>query len=218
MNLQAGDIMACYGTDRPSWVIRLGTFSLWGPPRLWLGPSHVAVICEHPSEGLLWVESTSLCRHPCIFRGEPVDGVQAHRPQNRIADYMASGGCVEIYRPTRLNRLTAAESQRLTDVLMGLLADGVAYDLRDAIVSGTRFWKRLRLRCFPGDVEQVFCSELIAGLYMELGHMRRDNPARFNPACLLRQLLAHAVVEHAGLAIVPSTPASAANVRLRAAA
>lgn len=66
----------------------------------------------------------------------------------------------------------------------------VTYDLGGALLSGTRLFKRTRL--LPSaDLNELFCSELVAAVCMRLGRMNRSNPTRFNPACLLRELVRH---------------------------
>lgn len=185
---QPGDIAACYGTDRVSRVISLGTASLFAPRRLRLGPSHVAILCEHRGSPL-WLESTTLCRHPCAILGYPVSGVQSHLPEDRIRDYVEDGGRVDVYRLTGIDRLSQSESEMLSRILIRhFLGRLITYDTGGALLSGTRLFKRTRL--FPrADLNELFCSELVAAVLMRLGRMNRANPTRYNPACLLRQLV-----------------------------
>ena len=44
---QPGDLAACFGRDWVSRSISFGTASLWAPKRLRIGPSHVAMLCDH---------------------------------------------------------------------------------------------------------------------------------------------------------------------------
>lgn len=190
MKFQPGDIAACYGSDFASRVISWGTASLFGPGPLRIGPSHVAIIVDHPRRDLLtWCESTSLCRRPCLEQGTAVDGCQAHRPEDRIDDYLESGGSVDIYRLAAIQSLSTAESELLTRIVWHhLIEKRVHYDLRGAILSGTRLLKRTHL--FPGaDLDSLFCSEWIAAVLQRLGRMNHANPARFHPAGLLRELV-----------------------------
>ena len=92
---QPGDLVACYGSDWISRVIQWVTWSPFSTSELRLGPSHVAIMTES-DRGLLWVESTTLCPHPCVVRGELVSGCQAHEPSNRIQDYLSMGGSVAV--------------------------------------------------------------------------------------------------------------------------
>lgn len=182
---EAGDLVACYGTNAASRFISAITAQPTAPGGLRWGPSHVAIVCKYRDRDL-WVESTTMCDHPCEIQCEPVDGVQAHIPQNRIADYVSSGGRVDVYRLVGLNKLSEAESKLLTQiVLRHLLGRRRAYDLRGALISGTRL-----LRLIPGaKLEDLFCSELVAAVLMRLGRMNHSNPARYHPARLLRELV-----------------------------
>ena len=89
------DIAACYGTGFTAKAISYGTASLLAPPRLKIGPSHVAMFCEY-QQRMVWIESTTLCPHPCEITGRPINGCQAHHPETRIADYLADGGRVDL--------------------------------------------------------------------------------------------------------------------------
>lgn len=193
MDLKAGDIAACYGTDRPARLIQWETVSLLAPPGLRLGPSHVAIIAATKAlargnrSQLVWCESTTLCDHPCLFRGRPVSGIQAHWPEQRIADYVDAGGRVAIYRLRPFDILLPSESRYLMQQLHGLLHQRIDYDYRGAAISGTRLYKWLGH--LAADEQTLFCSELIAALLQRLGRMNRSNPTRFNPASLLRELV-----------------------------
>lgn len=188
MEFQPGDIAACYGTDWTSRLIRWGTCSIFPPAPLRLGPSHVALLCRW-RERMIWVESTTLCQHPCLFHQRPVSGVQAHAPEERIGDYVRQHGWVEIYRLTQFHRLCPQESRLLTKLLLDeFLGVELRYDLRGAMLSGTRLLQLTR--CFPGaDLEELFCSELVAAVVMRMQRMNHSNPSRYNPARLLRELV-----------------------------
>jgi hypothetical protein len=208
VEFQPGDIAACFGTDRVSRAISLGTARPFAPKRLKIGPSHVAILCDHSVEGMIWVESTSLCRHPCIFRGDRVSGVQAHHVSERIADYTRVGGRVDLYRLVEIDQLRDKESKRLTAMLVNWIAANVDYDTGGAICSGERVFKFLDY--FPGaDLSSLFCSELVAAVLQRLGRMNRANPATFNPATLLRQLVRQGVYRY-----VDSYQSSVENVEV----
>ncbi len=184
------DIAACYGTGLAAKAISYGTASLLAPPRLRIGPSHVAVLCEFHGR-MVWVESTTLCRHPCVIMARHINGCQAHLPETRIQDYVSQGGRVDLYRLSPIEKLSTEESHLLTRILVRhFIGKRVTYDLGGALVSGTRLFKRTRL--LPSaDLNELFCSELVAAVCMRLGRMNRSNPTRFNPACLLRELVRH---------------------------
>ncbi|CAK9010357.1 Uncharacterized protein SCF082_LOCUS10638 [Durusdinium trenchii] len=188
MTWRPGDIAACFGRDVTSRLISWGTASLLAPAGLRVGPSHVAIICEYLGQPV-WVESTTRCRHSCLIRGRRVAGVQTHTIDERVADYVEAGGSVDQYRLTPINRLSSAETELLTEILLRqFVANEVTYDLAGALLSGTRAFQWTRL--FPGaDLEQLFCSELVAAVAMRLNRMNHANPTRFNPARLLRGLV-----------------------------
>jgi hypothetical protein len=178
--------MACHGRDLLSRSISWGTASLVAPRRLRVGPSHVALIAEYHGSPL-WVESTTMCNEPCVIRRHQAQGVQAHLIDRRINEYIGNGGRIDLYRLTPIERLSSAESELLTKILLGhFLARNTEYDTGGAMISGTRLFKFTRL--LAADLNKVFCSELIAACLMRLGRLNRSNPTRFNPACLLRQL------------------------------
>lgn len=187
-DFQPLDLLACYGTDATARAITWLTASALAPRRLKLGPSHVAVICKH-HDSPLWLESTTLCPHPCAVLGFKIDGVQAHLPELRIHDYVNAGGRVDVYRLSPVDRLSQVESELLSKILVShFIGQRVTYDLGGALLSGTRLFKRTRL--LPAaDLNELFCSELVAKVLMRLGRLNRANPTRYNPACLLRQVV-----------------------------
>ena len=182
------DIAACYGSGLTARAISYGTASLLAPKHLRIGPSHVAVLCEFHGR-MVWVESTTLCPHPCVILNRQVSGCQAHLPEIRIHDYVTADGHVDLYRLTPIDRLSQPESQLLTRILVRhFIGRQVTYDVGGALLSGTRLFKRTRL--LPkADLNELFCSELAAKVLMRLGRLNRSNPTRYNPACLLRELV-----------------------------
>jgi len=185
---QSLDLLACYSPDWVGQLISYGTASVFAPQHLRIGPSHIAIICEHQSTPI-WVESTTLCSHPCLILKRAVNGVQAHVPEMRIQDYVQAGGHVDLYRLSDIDQLSVDESKLLNTILIRhFIFREITYDLGGALLSGTRLFKRTRL--FPGaDLNELFCSELVAAVLMRLGRMNRSNPTRYNPACLLRELV-----------------------------
>jgi hypothetical protein len=187
-SFQPLDIVACFGADITSRTISWATASPLAPSRLRIGPSHVAVICEFQGQSV-WIESTSQCSHPCLVHGEIMTGCQAHKPETRIDDYVQQGGCIDLYRLSPVDQLSQRESALLTRILLRhFVGRRVTYDFGGALLSGTRLFKHTRL--LPGaDLHSLFCSELAAKVLMRLGRLNRDNPTKYNPASLLRQLV-----------------------------
>lgn len=191
---QPGDLFACWGNDWQSMAISLRTSSLRGPWELRWGPSHIAIACPRwypyhtqPS----WWESTSLCDRECLEACRRVSGVQVHHIADRLLDYLCDGGRVRVYRLTEIDRLTPDETRRLRDLLgLGLQdddEDGSPYDMKGALVSGTRILRKFV--AWKNQLDKVFCSELVAAVLQRLGRLCRENPSSFTPAQLLRRLL-----------------------------
>ena len=195
MDAQPGDIFACWGTGWISRGISLETSLLsWltGPTRLRWSPSHVAIASpRHDHAGCWWIESTQLCDRHCLEAQRRVSGVQVHHVESRIDDYANSGGRVEQYRLTDIDRLDEDDVWRLQNVLMCHVGrkdrSAVGYDTAGALFSGLRVLPRLPIS--RANLETVFCSELIAAVLQRLCRMNRANPARFNPGLLLRKLV-----------------------------
>jgi hypothetical protein len=203
MTYEPGDLFACHGMDRAARVIRWGTCSPWAPRGLRLGPSHVAVCGSMAVPGselrqVVWIESTTLSRLPCLVRGEPTAGMQVHYPSQRIAEYRAAGGRVDLYRLAKIQALDDDEAALLNRILLEhFVRAGVRYDMRGAILSGARLLKWAG--CLPSaNLDQLFCSEVCAAVLMRLGRMNHENPTRFNPASLLRELVGQGVYYLAG--------------------
>jgi hypothetical protein len=197
---QPGDVLCFRGTDFVSRLIQWGTLLTtgpWWPPRL--PPSHVGMILDRNGDGrpqdMVLAESTTMSHRPCLERFELHDGVQLQRPLERIGDY---GGACEVWRLVPMESLSGGESRLLTRIVMDYyIRDGkVGYDLLRASISGTRW---LRLLDHP-DPLKAFCSQLCYALLARVGRLPKDDPARYNPARLLRAMrrvgIARRVVSH----------------------
>ena len=208
MMFQAGDIAACFGAQPVSRLIEYGTASLLAPARLRIGPSHVAMLCEH-KEAMSWVESTSLCRRACLVQRRIVRGTQVHHPCERVRDYVANGGRVDVYRLSPIYRFSESESRLLAKILIEhFVRLGIGYDLGGALLAGTRVFKCLRL--FPrADLDQLFCSELLAAVLMRLGQLNHGNPTKYTPAGLLRVLVNQGTYQYASPAVFAGGPGAA---------
>lgn len=203
MNFEPGDLLLFYGRDFSSRVIEWAT----------RGPSHVGIVCPHETGAgaevrretpaprpdrappptdvnagrsersrTLLFESTTLCDLPCALSGRTIRGVQAHDPLERIACYHGAVARLRLARAWRLNR---HEIALLHQWLMNVASE--PYDLRGALVSGTRLFKWSLLMPYP-DLESLFCSELCAAALMRLHRMPLENPSVYNPASLVREL------------------------------
>lgn len=181
--------MACWGTDRVSRVISIGTFRVLAPSGLRYGPSHVAMVAKHWKLGPLWCESSTLSKQPCELRGERVDGCQAHPIDRRVIEIADAGGRVEVYRLAPIFELDTHESGLLADIVFRHLIDkGIRYDWPHVLLAGTRVIKRTAL--MPSESrDAVFCSEMVAAILMRLGRLCVGNPTKYSPADLLRELV-----------------------------
>ena len=186
--MQTGDILAFYGVDAASTMIRAATCWPLDPWSCWRPPSHVAMVWEHRGRPLL-VESTTLCGRPCVVRGEPVSGTQAHFPYERVGDYVSAGGSVDLYQISgEINALTPGEDRRLNKWCEALIQEEASYDMRGAILSGSRLMPLLHL--LPdANLQSMFCSELLAAVLMRVGLMNIGNPGWYNPGRLIRELV-----------------------------
>ena len=172
MEFEPGDLLIFYGRNFTSRVIEWAT----------QGPSHVGIVCPHLQYKSLLFESTTLCDEPCILTGKCVRGVQAHEPGLRIAHYAGSVSVLRLMPAWRLNR---EETHLLERWLMHVANE--PYDLRGALLSGTRLFKWTALMPYP-DLDSLFCSELCAAALMRLHRMPLTNPSLFNPAFLVREV------------------------------
>lgn len=175
MQFQAGDILACYGAGWESNVIRWAT---WGPSHVGI----VAPISPDAPNNLVLFESTTLCSHRCLITGEQWNGVQAQRITDRIKDY---GGKVQRLSLMPAWELSKDESCLLSHILTKHYV-GLPYDMEEALISGTRILKWSSFLPYPNG--HLFCSELVSFCLMRLCRMGHDNPARFNPASMIRRL------------------------------
>ena len=190
MHLQAGDVFACYGTDRAGRLIRAWTTlpPPLAPRGLRAGISHVAIAAPDPRGQMAWWESTSLGDRKCLVQGRVVRGVQVHDPEARMADYIRAGGKVVIYRLVEIDQLTSIEQHNLFVMLRGYVKRRTSYDFAGAAISGLQICSLIRWLKVADD-DELFCSELIAAVLQRLCRMNRENPARFHPARLLRTLV-----------------------------
>jgi hypothetical protein len=191
---EPGDIFACFGADSVSRLISWQTAIPWAPSALRFGPSHVAIASQLDAirgAELVWIESTTLTRRRCLFRGESVHGCQVHQIADRVSDYVNAGGRVDVYRLTPINRLTAGNVRELAQDLEWYVREAYGYDAASALFSGTKLIRAVDkvFSFWTPAPHSVFCSQLLAAELQALGLMNRDNPQRFHPGRLVRQLV-----------------------------
>lgn len=173
-----------FGTWRTAWLIVLAvTVSLiWGLARGWVWASHVGIVCVfrrevYPRRGMLLVESTTLCDEPCQITGKKINGVQAHRPETRIAGY---AGRVWLLRPSAKHPLSHGDMWRLADAAKRWI--GTPYDTAGAIRSATDLPA-------DGDDTAIFCDALVYELLAEIQKVPPADSKQYTPASLVRLLV-----------------------------
>ena len=118
-----------------------------------------------------------MCDQPCLYHGEPVSGVQAHYPSDRLQEY---DGYVWRFRPAEGWRLSNDERSDLTKLIYHQFDDH--YDLGGALRSVTD--------CPAIYREQVrFCSDLVATAYMRVGRLGLSNSKGYTPSGLAKTLV-----------------------------
>lgn len=132
-----------------------------------------------------------MVHRPCLEAKRKVSGVQCHAVGDRLKDYLWEGR-VDVYRLTPINAMCGHAVQDMRDDLISwFIRENVSYDFASAVFSGADVIRSIDK--FTGmmipKLESVFCSQLIAAELMSLCRMNRDNPQRYNPGRLLRNLV-----------------------------
>lgn len=180
-DVKAGDLVAVSGRGPVSWGIQLGTLSVPNIPPLGRlgGISHVGVVVPVFGE-LLVYESTSFDRPQCVRTGRTAPkGVQAHY----LSTLLEAGGKVWHY-PLR-RELYFHEEDRLLAAVEECL--GRDYDFFGAGKSwgGLVRWTIRRLISHENAAE-LFCSELVAHAWTQVGLLHTRNTESWNPNRLCR--------------------------------
>ena len=174
--ISAGDILAFRGLEWTSQFIDFGTF---GYGR---GYSHLALVSGHKTQPnlLLW-ESSYGNNKACVVAGEIIDGVQAHQ----IKDIF-DRNC-EVYHYPLAVHLTLKQQIALEKVL-----DAVhkrPYDYIGAFRAGGSLWAKIQSFLRGENINQFFCSELVAHCYESIGLVPADvNASAYSPNRLIKYL------------------------------
>ena len=174
--LKAGDIIGFSGESFYSDLINLGTY---GIPRWSI--SHVGIMGEAKDGRLLLFESSEYGGLPCEITGVPFYGTQAHTLDAIKEVYRGKIWHYSLYRP-----LYDYERQRLTEFLMATIH--TPYDEMGAFRSGGVGLSWIESLFRDQDLASMFCSELVAAAYADVGLWATDNVSRWNPNRLLRHL------------------------------
>ncbi len=170
-----GDVIGFLGRGFVSRFINLGTCGIpnWGV-------SHVAIVGEWEDIPILF-ESTTLNDLPCYITGNFVKGVQAHPIAQRIEKYDGYVWHYPLYR-----ELYHHEATRLRRFLHDSL--GTPYDSIGAVRSGGVVTNLFEGLLRAEDLSSVFCSELMASAFGNLGLYSIANASRWNPNKICRRL------------------------------
>lgn len=184
-----GDVLAFSGNGWQSAMIRALSVS----PRYWFrdcpeNSTHVEICSILPKRlyragGTLTIGSTTFNNDPCVVAGKRVRGVQAHRPEERVAAY---DGSVWRLRPAP-GQWSDGDTWRLMWFVQFWL--GKKYDMRGALTAVLPFPE-------PPDAQRAFCSRFDATALMRLGKYPITNPSRVTPSEMVRTLVDTGIYYH----------------------
>lgn len=193
-DVQPGDLIAISGTGFLSNMIQLGTLGLPNLPGLGsvAGISHVGVVvpvfwAPRDKQGALLVyESTTFGRPACVRQGAAGPGVQAHH----LSTILDAGG--RVYRYPLKRELYEHEIWRLHDAAEECL--GRPYDFFGAARAwgGIGAWLASQLM-ERERLANLFCSELVAHVWGQVGIMQCRVSGAWNPNRLCRFAVRHGV-------------------------
>ena len=126
-------------------------------------------MAEAPDGRLLLWEATTLDSLPCAIQGKPVSGFQAHPIDAVLERYCGKVWLYPLYR-----ELYEAESRRLTAWLFAQIGKG--YDEIAAIRAAGLGFSWLESKLHPENLHSLFCSEVCAAAYREIGLMPTRTP------------------------------------------
>lgn len=183
--LRPGDVIGFSSHSPIDALINLAT---WGVPGI--GISHVAIAAPHPEWAgqLLLYESTTQSPLACAITGKSIEGVQAHRIDDRLSNYNGALWRYELERP--LSPTKAACLGEYCGRMIGIPYDAVGAFRSRELTCVERWLFRKE------DVSAVFCSEFAAAALRYTGELRSRNVSRFNPNRLCRELVRRGVCKH----------------------
>ena len=179
--MKAGDLIGFSGASGISDLVNIATL---GVPRWDL--SHVGILAEYKGETLLF-ESTTLDPLPCVIQQKLFNGVQAHRLDEVVKNYQGRVWEYPLARP-----LYPHENARLSEFLVRMI--GTPYDAMGAMRSADLGLSYVEAMLSPEGLHQVYCSELCARAYEEIGAATECLRGRFNPNRLARHLRHHGLL------------------------
>lgn len=182
LNLKPGDIIAFSGKGALNAFINLATFGVPG-----VHASHVGIVAEY-GDTLYLFESTTVNAGgiPCRITGSIESGVRAAA----IDDIIKRPG--RIYHYPLRRTLTPFARYRLTRYLESML--GVRYDLRGAAKAGGFILRSLLSVLRPGNLSEIFCSELTGAAHDHAGVLDIPSPWIHSPNSFVRMERRNAVL------------------------
>lgn len=162
MQLKTGDIVLFHGKGFFSWAIKFSTKSNW---------SHVGMVVNDPDvhEEPMIFESTTLSNVRDSLTGKRRGGVQLVSYKDRINSY---NGKIAV-RPLNVSRSDAFEEKvkNIINQLHGREYEESLWQLANSS------WDLLPISENKEDLSSVFCSELVAHIYQELGFLDESKPS-----------------------------------------
>lgn len=191
-DLKAGDLIAISGKAIVSNLIQLGTCSVpnIGPlgRRGLAGISHVGVVAPVWGEMLVY-ESTSFGRPPCVRTGrQDPKGVQVHW----LSSILEAGGDVFHY-PIRRS-LYEHEENRLLEALESCVGRDYDYIGAGRAWGGVVAWMASRI-LEKEKLASMFCSELVAHAWNQVGILQCRNAGAWNPNRLCRYAVSKGICD-----------------------
>lgn len=177
LSLKPGDVL---GFSGHGWVTDFINVMTGGLPRWGLG--HIGIVARYKDDLVLF-ESTTLNddRSHCIIAGKGVHGVQAHY----LEDAFSRPGKIWLY-PLSYH-LYADEGLRLSRFLVNQA--GLRYDLIGAGRSGGLIPRLLTYVFRREDLEELFCSELVAAAFSNIGVLPTANASTYSPNGFVRRAI-----------------------------
>jgi len=173
--MKAGDLVGFSGACFLSDMVNIATL---GIPRF--GISHVGIVAPEGQGLALW-ESTEHNPLPDLIAHRIVKGVQVHELDLAVENYQGKVYLYPLYR-----ELYQDEQDRLAEFLASMYGRG--YDEIGAIRSAGVGLSYIESLLHPENLSSIFCSEMVAKAYSELGLLPTHNASRWSPNRLVRRL------------------------------
>jgi len=182
--MHAGDVLGFSGR---CWLGVLVNLATWGRPLIDI--SHVAIVAplhsDDPDRLVLW-ESRHDSPAPCLFAGEPVEGMQAHEIEATIEAYRG-----RVYRYPIARSVTRHSAAKLAAYLRAFARRRIPYDYLGAVRARGACcgWVRRLILRSPESLAALYCSELVPAALRSIGEFRTRNASAWSPNRLCRALV-----------------------------